>query len=163
VQVQREGEGIELQAFQPGRRGGVLLQLLVGDAQGRAGENEKADQGIERQEDAYAIGQTHRGSRHGQRRSTVRSASMAKPRRFAGGCAHHSCRISVLSGGSPPGEGKSPAGGRYWQSRTGRPLFSAQRSTWLRQSSSDTLARLLLHTSVPPSAVTRSAGLSRLW
>src|SRR5690606_13732223 len=82
---------------------------------------------------------------------------------FRRGCAHHSCRISVLSGGSPPGEGKSPAGGRYWQSRTGRPFFSAQRSTWLRHSSRATLARLLLHTSVPPSAVTRSAGLSRLW
>src|SRR3990167_6296711 len=53
------------------------------------------------------------------------------------------CRIRVFSGGWPSCEGKSLAGASTWQSRTGRPSFSAQRSTCSRQSAMATFARLL--------------------
>src|SRR5690606_39385395 len=58
-------------------------------------------------------------------------------------CSSDLCRIKVFSGGWPSRDGKSGAGARVWQSRTGRPSFSAQRSTCSRQSLRATFARLL--------------------
>ncbi|MCY1395065.1 hypothetical protein D9M71_99930 [compost metagenome] len=42
-----EAERVEFQALQVRRDGGVVRQLLVGDAQGNAGQNQKAEQAVQ--------------------------------------------------------------------------------------------------------------------
>src|SRR5471032_2929294 len=75
---------------------------------------------------------------------------------------YYSCRMRVFNGGCWSWEGKSAPGVMICQSRTGRPAFSAQRSTCSRQSSMLTFAKLLQQINTPLSAVVSSAGFNKL-
>ncbi|MNE45531.1 hypothetical protein D3C80_1398170 [compost metagenome] len=190
VQGQFEAERIEFDVLEAGRYGGVFGQLLVGQLEACPRQQIETEQGIQQRNDYQSGEAAFQSFGHGKPLRSMRevSWSMACPagsecgglRQFDRGerdwgmacrCGREisrphrdqRCRIRVLSGWRPSLEGKSAAGGSTSTSRTGRPLLLAQRSTWSRHSSSSTLARLLQHTSVPPSAVASRAGLSRLW
>ena len=65
VQLQGQAERVELQPLQARGLGGVVGQLLIGDAQRHTGHDEEADQGIERQQEGQATGQAQGQVRHG--------------------------------------------------------------------------------------------------
>ena len=134
-ELQLQAEGVELDAREVRRNGGQLRQLLVGDPLPDAGQDQEAEQAVQAEGDGQGVGGTLQSFEHGTASSSslwnleygMAVAALWAIRVPPG--VPQKRRIRVFSGGRPSREGKSAAGSSCAQSRTGRPSFSAQRST----------------------------------
>ena len=160
-----EAEGIEFDALQAGRYGGVVGQLLIGDALGDTRQDQEAKQAAD-QHERHAGERSLHSIGHDRKYSWRMDAlGMAWP----GGSPNRAIpamrskpQNQGLEWGSPSWEGKSAAGQHLpFTYRPARLVGATQhlRPPFVHRH----LRRLLQQISTPPSAVVSNAGFSRLW
>lgn len=110
---QFQAEGVEFDTFETCGDGGVLRQLLVGDAQPDAGYEQKAQQAIDEEGDQQGADSAFQSFGHGSLSFSVLSGAlgMARPqgsdrdsrrfRAFDGYSCCHGTKVQWLTGGRP--------------------------------------------------------------